>query len=119
MAIASDANGGWAKMSTADKIGNVAEIGGAGLDIVGAGLEATGIGVPFGLALQGIGTLLQLGSGIEGEIESKEEEPDAKKEVQKEEQQAEASDKAGIQQQEASVSEAQAGGLAVAREQQQ
>jgi len=119
MAIASDANGGWAKMSTADKMGNVAEIGGAGLDIVGAGLEATGIGVPLGLALQGFGTLLQLGSGIEGEISSKTEEPDAKKEAQKEEQQAEASDKAGMLQQESSVSQAQTGNLAVAREQQQ
>lgn len=119
MAIASDMNGGFSKMSTADKLGNVAEIGGAGLDILGVGLEATGIGVPLGLALQGLGTLAQLGSGLEGEIESKEEEPEAKKEAQQEEQQAEASDKAGIQQQEASVSEAQAGGLAVAREQQQ
>lgn len=118
MAIASDENGGWNKMSTADKIGNVAEIGGAGLDILGAGLESTGIGIPFGLALQGFGTLAQLGSGIESEISSKEEVPEEKKEAQEEEAKAEASDKAGIQQQVTAVSEAQAGGLGIARQQQ-
>lgn len=117
MAIASDENGGWAKMSTADKLGNVAEIGGAGLDIVGAGLEATGIGVPFGLALQGIGTLLQLGSGVESEISSAEGVAPAKKEAQQEEQEKEQQE-AKPQQQEVSVSEAQAGGLGVARQQQ-
>jgi hypothetical protein len=117
MAIASDENGGWAKMSTADKLGNMAEIGGAGLDIVGAGLEATGIGVPFGLALQGFGTLLQLGSGVESEISSAEGVDPAKKEAQQEEQEEE-SKEAKPQQQAVSVSEAQAGGLGVARQQQ-
>ena len=118
MAIEADRNGGWNKMSTADKIGNIAEIGGAGLDILGAGLEATGFGVPFGLALQGLGTIAQLGSGIESEISSKAEEPEEKQEAQQEEAKAEASDKAGIQQQVTAVSEAQAGGLGVARQQQ-
>lgn len=117
MAIASDENGGWAKMSTADKLGNVAEIGGAGLDIVGAGLEATGIGVPLGLALQGFGTLLQLGSGVESEISSAEGVAPAKKEAQEEEQKEEEQE-AKPQQQAVSVSEAQAGGLGVARQQQ-
>jgi len=117
MAIAADANGGWAKMSTADKIGNVAEIGGAGLDMVGVGLEATGIGVPFGLALQGLGTLLQIGSGVEGEIASKTAVDPAKKAAQQEEQEEEAQE-APKQQEIAAVSEAQAGGLGVARQQQ-
>jgi hypothetical protein len=118
MAIAADANGGWAKMSTADKIGNVAEIGGAGLDMVGVGLEATGIGVPFGLAIQGLGTLLQIGSGVEGEIASKTAVDPAKKAAQQQEQETEAQE-APKQQEISAVSEAQAGGLGVARQQQQ
>lgn len=117
MAIASDENGGWQKMSTADKLGNMAEIGGAGLDIVGAGLEATGIGVPFGLALQGFGTLLQLGSGVESEISSAEGVDPAKKKAQQDEQDEEDKE-AKPQQQAVAVSTAQAGGLGVARQQQ-
>jgi hypothetical protein len=117
MAIASDENGGWAKMSTADKLGNMAEIGGAGLDMVGVGLEATGFGVPLGLALQGIGTLAQIGSGLEGEISSKEAVAPAKEQAQKQEQQEEATEQKPLQE-EVSVSESQAGGLGVAREQQ-
>jgi hypothetical protein len=117
MAIASDENGGWAKMSTADKLGNVAEIGGAGLDMVGVGLEATGIGVPLGLALQGFGTLLQIGSGLESAISSKEAEAPAKQQAQQQEKQAEESEQKPLQE-EVGVSESQAGGLGVARQQQ-
>lgn len=117
MAIASDTHGGFARMSTADKLGNVAEIGGAGLDIIGVGLEATGFGVPFGLALQGVGTLLQMGSGIEGEISSKEQVPEQQKEVKQEEQEKEAQEQP-MEQAVQGVSEAQAGGLGVARQQQ-
>jgi len=117
MAIASDENGGWNKMSTADKWGNGMEIAGAGMDIVGAGLEATGIGVPFGLALQGFGTLLQLGSGVESEISSAEGVDPAKKKAQQDEQEEEDKE-AKPQQQAVSVSTAQAGGLGVARQQQ-
>lgn len=117
MAIASDAHGGFAKMSLADKIGNVAEIGGAGLDIVGTALEATGVGIPLGLALQGLGTIAQIGAGIESEISSKESVDPAKKEAQQEEQQQEASEQKPVQE-ETAVSESQAGGLAVARQQQ-
>ena len=117
MAIASDENGGWAKMSTADKLGNFGEIAGAGMDILGVGLEATGIGVPFGLALQGLGTAFQLASGLESEISSKESVDPAKKEAQQQEQQAEASEQKPMQE-EVAVSESQAGGLGVARQQQ-
>lgn len=117
MAIAADENGGWAKMSTADKFGNGAEIAGAGMDILGAGLEATGIGVPFGLALQGFGTLLQLGSGVESEISSAEG-VDPAKEKAKEDEQEEEDKEAKPQQQAVAVSTAQAGGLGVARQQQ-
>ena len=117
MAIASDENGGWAKKSLADKIGNAAEIGGAGLDILGVGLEATGWGAPLGLALQGIGSIAQLGSGIEGEISSVEAVAPAKKEAQQEEQQEEQAE-APKEQQATAVSESQAGGLGVARQQQ-
>lgn len=117
MAIASDSNGGWAKMSLADKIGNGAEIGGAGLDLVGAGLEATGVGIPLGLALQGFGTLLQLGSGIEGEITSKTDEEQSQK-LAKQEEQTKEGQEPTPQTQVTSVSGAQAGTLGVARQQQ-
>jgi hypothetical protein len=69
MAIASDENGGWAKKSLADKIGNVVNIGGAGLDLAGLVLEATPL-APLGLAMQGIGTIAQIGAGVETEISS-------------------------------------------------
>jgi hypothetical protein len=118
MAIASDANGGWAKKSLSDKIGNVAEIGGAGLDLLGLGLEATGVGAPLGLVLQGIGTLAQVGSGIEESISAQQSVKPAEDEATKEEQQAEASEKSEIQQTETAVSGAGAGSLGVARQQQ-
>lgn len=116
MAIASDENGGWAKKSLADKIGNAAEIGGAGLDIVGTALEFTPL-APIGLALQGLGTVAQIGAGIEGEISSEKSVDPAKKEAQQQEQQEE-KDEGTKGTQIASVSEAQAGGLGVSRQQQ-
>lgn len=116
MAIESDENGGWAKKSLADKIGNVAEIGGAGLDLAGLVLEATPL-APIGLALQGIGTVAQLGSGIEGEISTASKATKAKGQEQQEEQEAE-KDEPPAQQQISGVSQAEAGGLAVARQQQ-
>ena len=118
MAIASDANGGWAKKSTADKIGNVAEIGGAGLDILGLGLEASVVGAPLGLLLQGIGTLAQVGSGVEEQITAGQNVKPAEDEATAEEQKAEASDKAQIQKTESAVSGAGSGSLGVARQQQ-
>lgn len=116
MAIESDENGGWAKKSLADKIGNVAEIGGAGLDLAGLVLEATPL-APLGLALQGIGTLSQIGSGIEGEISGAVKSGKEKTAEQQEEQQTE-QDEQPVQQEIQGVSEAGAGGLAVARQQQ-
>ena len=118
MAIASDANGGWAKKSLADKLGNVAEIGGAGLDLIGLGLEATGVGAPLGLVLQGIGTLAQVGSGIEEQVTATQGVKPAEEEAEAEEKKAEASDKASIEQTVQSVSGAGAGTLGVARQQQ-
>ena len=118
MAIASDANGGWAKKSLADKLGNVAEIGGAGLDLIGLGLEATGVGAPLGLVLQGIGTLAQVGSGIEEQVTAAQGVKPAEEEAEAEEKKAEASDKASIEQTVQSVSGAGAGTLGVARQQQ-
>lgn len=118
MAIASDANGGWAKKSLSDKIGNVAEIGGAGLDILGLGLEATGVGAPLGLVLQGIGTLAQLGSGVEEQITASQSVKPAEDEATQEEQKAESEAKAQIAQTESAVSGAGAGVLGVARQQQ-
>lgn len=116
MAIASDENGGWAKKSTADKIGNVVEIGGAGLDLAGLVLEATPL-APLGLALQGIGTLAQIGSGVESEVSSAVSSSKEQTEATQEEQQAE-KDEPAPQQEITGVSSAETGGLAVAREQQ-
>jgi hypothetical protein len=116
MAIESDENGGWAKKSLADKIGNVAEIGGAGLDLAGLVLEATPL-APVGLALQGLGTLAQIGSGIEGEISSASQATKAKGEEQQEEQETEQEEQPE-QKEISGVSQAGAGGLAVARQQQ-
>lgn len=62
-----DSGGGWKKMSTADKVSNVADITGSSLDIIGLGLEATGIGAPIGLGLQALGTFFQIGSSIENQ----------------------------------------------------
>lgn len=116
MAIASDENGGWAKKSVADKISNVAEIGGAGMDMAGLVLEATPL-APLGLALQGFGTLFQIGSGIESEISSAVSSSDEKTEAGKEEQQQEQSEdkpQALI----SGLSSAEAGGAGIARQQQ-
>lgn len=117
MDIASDTGGGWKAKSTADKIGNVAGITGAGLDIVGAGLEATGFGAPIGLGLQAIGTLFQIGSGIEGEITSSSDAKQAKIKAKAEEQAKDDAEDAPSQQIQG-VSLAQTGGLGVARQQQ-
>ena len=117
MDIASDTGGGWKAKSTADKIGNVAGITGAGLDIVGAGLEATGFGAPIGLGLQAIGTLFQIGSGIEGEITSSSDAKQAKIKAKAEEQAKDDAEDAPSQQVQG-VSLAQTGGLGVARQQQ-
>lgn len=116
MAIASDEHGGWAKKSISDKIGNVAEIGGAGLDLVGTALEFSPF-APIGLALQGIGTLAQIGAGIEGEVSSVGAVSTAKTQAQQQEQQEEASEQKPVMEEQA-VSESQAGGLGVARQQQ-
>jgi len=116
MAIASDENGGWAKKSLSDKIGNVAEIGGAGMDMAGLVLEATPL-APIGLALQGIGTLFQIGSGIESEISSAVSSSDEKTEAGKEEQQQEQSEDKP-QALLTGLSSAEAGGAGIARQQQ-
>jgi len=114
MAISADENGGWHKMSTADKLGNMAEIGGAGMDIVGTALEATPL-APIGLALQGFGTLFQLGAGIEGEISSAQSVDPAKKKAQADAKKAEDAEAKPVAQ-EAVVSQAQTGNLGVAQE---
>jgi len=116
MAIESDENGGWAKKSLADKIGNVAEIAGAGADLAGLVLEATPL-APVGLALQGVGTLFQIGSGIESEISGAVQAGKDKTKEQQEEQTKEQEEQP-VQQEIQGVSEAGAGGLAVARQQQ-
>lgn len=116
MAIASDENGGWNKKSTADKFANVAEIGGAGMDMAGLVLEATPL-APIGLALQGFGTLFQIGAGIESEISSAVSSSDDKTAAKQEEQQEEQQEdkpQALIK----GLSSAEAGGAGIARQQQ-
>lgn len=116
MAIVSDEHGGWSKKSTADKWGNAFQIGGSVADLVGLGLEATGVGVPLGLALQGLGTLATLGSGVESEISGAMSVDPQKKEAQEEEQEEETKEKAGVGTEAVGVTQAQAGGLGVARQ---
>ncbi len=118
MAIVSDENGGWSKKSTADKFGNVFQIGGSVADLVGLGLEATGVGVPLGLALQGLGTLATLGSGVESEISGAMNVDPQKKQAQDDEKKEEDKESAGLGTEAVGVTSAQAGGLGVARQQQ-
>tara|TARA_R110000822_G_scaffold120899_2_gene254558 strand:+ start:4689 stop:5462 length:774 start_codon:yes stop_codon:yes gene_type:complete len=114
MAIEADRNGGWSKMSTADKIGNVVEIGGAGLDLLGLGLEFTPF-APLGLALQGVGTLAQVGAGAESSISSAGGVAPAKAQASVAEGKLEQQDKSNLLQARTGVSEAQAGTLGIAR----
>ena len=60
----------WGKMSTMDKIGNIADIGGAGLDMVETGLMTFGgpVGAGIGLGLKAFGDLFEVASGVEQTI---------------------------------------------------
>lgn len=108
----------WGKMSTMDKIANIADIGGAGLDMVGTGLMTFGgpLGASIGLGLKAFGDLAEVASGVEGTVSGYEQAGEKQQDLETQEQQAEKDEgpaqvKAGPR-----VSEAGAGTLAVARQ---
>ena len=107
----------WGKMSTMDKIGNIADIGGAGLDMVGTGLMTFGgpVGAGIGLGLKAFGDLFEVASGVEQTISGYEGTKDKKQDVDTQEKEAEKDEGPEQQQIKAGVSEAGAGTLAVGR----
>jgi Sec-independent protein translocase protein TatA len=118
--ISEDINN-WGKMSTADKISNIADIGGAGLDMIGTGLMAFGgpIGAMVGLGLKGIGDIAQVGSGVEDTISGYQSAQDTKKDLDQQQEQAEKDAPDPKQEQKAGPTLAGAGTLAVGRQVQQ
>lgn len=81
--IAEDMNN-WDKMSTMDKISNIADIGGAGFDMIGTGLMTFGgpVGAMVGLGMKGIGDLVQVGAGAEQTISGYEDASDKQDAIQ-------------------------------------
>lgn len=118
--ISEDINN-WGKMSTADKISNIADIGGAGLDMIGTGLMAFGgpIGAMVGLGLKGIGDIAQVGSGVEDTISGYQSAQDTKKDLDQQQEQAEKDAPDPKAEQKAGPTLAGAGTLAVGRQAQQ
>ncbi len=108
----------WGKMSTMDKIGNIADIGGAGLDMVGTGLMTFGgpLGASIGLGLKAFGDLAEVGSGVESTVSGYEQAGQKQTEIKKQEQQAEKDEGPAEVEAGPIVSEAGAGTLAVARQ---
>ena len=100
-----------------DKITNIADIGGAGLDLVGTGLMTFGgpVGALAGLGMKAFGDVIQVGAGAEQTIAGYQDADDKKKEIQADtdKQDKELGDEK--QTQAGSVSLAGAGALAVGR----
>ena len=118
--ISEDINN-WHKMSTADKISNIVDIGGAGLDMIGTGLMAFGgpLGAVVGLGLKGIGDVAQVGSGVEETISGYQSAQNTKDALDEQQAQAEKDAPDAKAQQQAGPSLAGAGALAVGRQAQQ
>ena len=118
--IAEDLNN-WDKMSTADKISNIADIGGAGFDMLGTGLMAFGgpIGAMVGMGLKGLGDVVQVGSGVEDTISGYQSAQDTKEDLEKQQKKAEDEAPPPKEEQKAGPSLAGAGALAVGRQAQQ
>jgi len=118
--IAEDLNN-WDKMSTADKISNIADIGGAGFDMLGTGLMAFGgpIGAMVGMGLKGLGDVVQVGSGVEDTISGYQSAQDTKDDLEKQQKKAEDEAPDPKEEQKAGPSLAGAGALAVGRQAQQ
>jgi len=104
-------------MSTMDKITNIADIGGAGLDMVGTGLMTFGgpVGAMFGLGMKAFGDVVQVGAGAEQTIAGFQSADDKKKQIQQDTEQADKDLGPEQQTQAGSVSLAGAGALAVGR----
>ena len=118
--ISEDLNN-WDKMSTADKVSNIVDIGGAGFDMLGTGLMAFGgpFGAAIGLGLKGLGDLAQVGSGVEDTISGYQEAQDTKQDLQKQQEQAEKDAPPPKEEVKVGPSLAGAGALAVGRQAQQ
>tara|TARA_R100000951_G_scaffold75954_1_gene64056 strand:- start:1108 stop:1881 length:774 start_codon:yes stop_codon:yes gene_type:complete len=107
----------WGTMSTMDKITNIADIGGAGLDMVGTGLMTFGgpVGALAGLGMKAFGDVIQVGAGAEQTIAGFQNADDKKKQIQQETDKADKDLGDAKQTQKGSVSLAGAGALAVGR----
>jgi len=118
--IAADTGGGWKKMSTADKIANVADIGGAGLDMIGTGLMTFGgpLGFAVGGGLKLFGDITEVLAGTETAVSGEVQVSDKQKAIAAQA----AADKAKLGSAQSVVqggaSEAGAGNLAVGRQSQ-
>jgi hypothetical protein len=110
----------WGKMSTMDKIGNIADIGGASLDMVGTGLMTFGgpVGAGIGLGLKAFGDLFEVASGVESTISGFTGTAGKEKDVDTQEKQVENQEGPAQQEIQVGESEAGAGTLAVGRMQQ-
>jgi len=111
----------WDKMSTMDKVSNIADIGGAGLDMIGTGLMAFGgpLGAAVGLGLKGIGDVVQVGSGVEDTISAYQSAQDTKDDLDDQQQKAEKEAPDPMKEVKSGPSLAGAGALAVGRQAQQ
>jgi len=116
MDIAQD-KANWGTMSTADKIANVADMGGAGLDMVGTGLMTFGgpVGAGIGLGLKAFGDLVEIGAGTESAVSGYESASAKQAKLKQQEQQAEADEGKAQVKTQASATLAGAGNLAVGR----
>jgi len=114
---AEELNDNWGTMSTMDKITNIADIGGAGLDLVGTGLMTFGgpVGALAGLGMKAFGDVIQVGAGAEQAIAGYQDADDKKKEIQADTEKQDKELGEAQQTQAGSVSLAGAGALAVGR----
>lgn len=120
MDIAEDVNN-WDKMSTADKVSNIVDIGGAGFDMLGTGLMLFGgpVGAAVGLGLKGIGDIAQVGSGVSDTISGYQESQDTKDDLDDQQAKAEKDAPDPKAEQKTGPSLAGAGALAVGRQAQE
>lgn len=107
----------WGTMSTMDKITNIADIGGAGLDMVGTGLMTFGgpVGAMFGLGMKAFGDVVQVGAGAEQAISGYESADEKKEQIKQDTEQADKDLGPEQKTQSGSVSLAGSGRLAVGR----
>lgn len=108
----------WGKMSTMDKIANVADMGGAGLDMIGTGLMTFGgpVGAAVGLGLKAFGDIAEIGAGTESAVSGYETAAGKQKKLEQQEQQSEKDEGPAQVQAVATASESGAGTLAVGRQ---